>query len=375
VTAQLINVSDGCHLWSERYDREATDVFAIQDEISQGIADKLRVGIGQERRTARQPTEDMEAYNLYLRGRYFLSKWTPEGFARARPCFEQAVARDPGFALAYDALAEFYWHLGFFGIMPPKEAFSAGIWAALRAVEIDDSLAETHALIGMYRKELDFNWQEVRREMTRARELNPSSPTVRVRNVLSCLIPLQRLEEAVVEMKLVIESDPLSLFNRFWLLVTHSFARNDSDAAEQARFMLELDPAYWIGHWGSGLVSLLRERMDEAIFEFRRAAELSGNIPLMLGWLGMTLGLGGQDAEARALLDRLAEVSKTAYVPPSSFGWIHLALGNVDEVFTWMDRAIDARDPMMMPIQSYAFLDPLRNDPRFHALLRKMNLE
>jgi serine/threonine-protein kinase len=375
VTAQLINVSDACHLWSERYEREITDVFAIQDEISQVIADKLRVGLGQERRASRRPTENLEAYNLYLQGRYHLSKWTPEGFAKAKQCLEQAVAQDPGFALAYDALSEFYWFLGFFGLIPPKEAFSVGIWAALRALEIDDTMAETHALVGMYRKELDYNWPEVQREMKRALELNPSSPTVRLRNVLSGLMPLGRLEESVEEMKIVIQSDPLSLFNRWWLLVMYYLARDYDPALEQARFMIDLDSSYYVGHWGRGMLCLEKGMLREAISEFREAANLSGNVPLMLGWLGQALGKAGEAGEASALLDRLSEISRAAYVPPSSFAWIHLGLGNVGEAFTWMERAIDARDPMVMPIKSYPFLDPLRTDPRFHALLRKMNLE
>jgi serine/threonine protein kinase len=375
VTAQLVSAADGYHYWSERYDREMKDVFAVQDEICQAIVDRLRVGIAEERRTHREPTRDMEAYNLYLQGRYFLSKWTPEGFARARPCFEQAVARDPGFALAYDALAEFHWYLGFFGIVPPKEAFSTGIWAALRAVEIDDTLAETHALIGMYRKELDYNWPEVEREMKRALELNPASPTVRLRNVLSGLMPLGHLEESVREMKIVLESDPLSLFNRWWLCIMYYLSRDHAHAMEQARFMLDLDPDYYIGHWARGML-LLDERTGlEAITEFRLAAELSKYAPLMLGWLGLALGRAGETEEARALLLRLSEISCATYVPPSCFAWIHLELGNADDAFQWMDRAIDARDPMMMPIQSYPFLDSFRSDPRYHALLQKMNLE
>jgi len=375
VTAQLINVSDACHLWSERYEREITDVFAIQDEISQVIADKLRVGLGQERRTLKRPTENLEAYNLYLQGRYHLSKWTPEGFAKAKQFLEQAVARDPDFALAYDALSEFYWFLGFFGLIPPKEAFSVGIWAALRALEIDDTMAETHALVGMYRKELDYNWPEVQREMKRALELNPSSPTVRLRNVLSGLMPVGRLEESVEEMKIVIQSDPLSLFNRWWLLVMYYLARDYDPALEQARFMIDLDSSYYVGHWGRGMLCLEKGMLGEAISEYREAANLSGNVPLMLGWLGQALGMAGEAGEASALLDRLSEISRAAYVPPSSFAWIHLGLGNVGEAFTWMERAIDARDPMVMPIKSYPFLDPLRTDPRFRALLRKMNLE
>ena len=374
VTAQLINVSDGCHLWSERFEREITDVFAIQDEISQAIARKLRVGIGREGQAARRPTADLEAYNLYLQGRYHLSKWTPEGFARAQACFEQAIARDPDFALAYDALAEHHWYLGFFGILPPREAFSTGIWAALRAVEIDDTMAETHALIGMYRKELDYNWPEVQREIGRALELSPSSPVVRLRGALSGLMPSGELKESIEELKIVIESDPLSLFNRWWLAIMYYLARDNERAMEQVRFMIDLDPGYYVGHWAHAMVSLDKGAADEAVVELRKAAELSGNVPLMLGWLGMALARAGQAEEAGTLFDRLLEMSKVAYVPPSCLALIQLGLGAVDEAFTWMERAIEARDPMMIPIKSFPFLDPLRHDPRFHALLRKMNL-
>jgi len=375
VTAQLINVSDASHLWSERYDREITDVFAIQDEISQAIADKLRVGLGPERRAPKRSPGNLEAYNLYLQGRYHLSKFTPEGFAVARQSLEQAIALDPGFALAYDALAEFYWYLGLFGFIPPKDAFSTGIWAALRAVEIDDTLGETHSLVAMYRKELDYNWPEVHRENKRALELNPSSPTVRLRMAISELMPVGRLNEAVEGLKFVVEADPLSLFDRWWMCVMYYLARDNDRALEQARFMIDLNPSYYIGHWMRGMICLTKGPLEESVAGFREAAALSGNVPLMLGWLGMGLAKAGETAEAGALLGKLAEISRAAYVPPTCFAWTHLGLGHVDEAFTWIDRAVEGRDPIIVPIKSYPFLDPLRADPRFHALLRKMNLE
>jgi serine/threonine-protein kinase len=375
VTAQLINVSDASHIWSERYDRELMDVFAIQDEISQAIADKLRVDFGAERRSSKRSTKSPEAHNSYLQGRYHLAKFTPEGFAAAKQCFEQAIARDPGFALAYDGLAEFYWYLGLFGFAPPKDAFSTGIWAALRAVEIDDTLGDTHALVGMYRKELDYNWPEVRRENQRALELSPSSSVVRLRMAISELMPMGRLKDAVEAVKAAIEANPLSLFDRWWMSVMYYLSHDNDRALEQARFMIDLDPSYFVGHWMRGMICLAQGTLEESVAGFREAAARSGNAPLMLGWLGLGLAKAGQGAEARALLEKLTEISKTAYVPPTCFGWIHLGLGNVDEAFVWIDRAIEGRDPLIIPIKSYHFLDPLRADPRFQALLRKMNLE
>jgi serine/threonine-protein kinase len=154
------------------------------------------------------------------------------------------------------------------------------------------------------------------------------------------------------------------------------YLAHDYDRAlEHARFMIDLNPQYHIGHWMRGMICLAKGALEESVAAFREAAALSGNAPLMLGWLGLALAKAGQTGEARALLERLAEISKAAYVPPHCFGWINLGLGNFDEAFTWIDRAIEGRDPIIMPIKSYPFLDPLRGDPRFHALLRKMNLE
>ena len=375
VTAQLVKASDGYHLWSERYDREISDVFAVQDEISQSVADKLRGQMGRGPRAVRKPTEDLEAYNLYLQGRYHLYRWTPDGFAKGRQCFEQAIARDQEFALAYDSLAELYWFLGFFGVLPPREAFSTGVWAALRALEIDDTLAETHALLGMYRKELDYNWTEVQREMRRALELNPESPVVRLRNALSGLMPLGRIQEAVAEVEHALQSDPLSLFLQWWLAIMLYFGRHYDRALEQARRMLDLDPSYFLAHFVQAMVCLEMGRHQEALAASRRSADLSGGMPLSLGVLGLLYGRSGETGEARALLDRLEAMARATYVPPTSFAWIYFGLGDADNGFLWMERAVEARDPIIMPVKTFPFLDPLRTDPRYHALLRKMNLE
>jgi tetratricopeptide (TPR) repeat protein len=196
-----------------------------------------------------------------------------------------------------------------------------------------------------------------------------------LRNAVSGLLPLGRLQEAAAEIERALESDPLSLFMRWWLAVMLTFGRQYDRAMEQTRLMLELDPNCHLGHFAAGLVYLERRMFDEGIAAFRKAAELSGGAPLMLGWLGVALAQAGDTAGARAMLERLHEMARVAYVPPTSFAWLHLGLGETDSAFTWMERAIDARDPMIMPIKSYAFLDALRPDPRYLALLRKMNLE
>ena len=376
LNVQVIQTSDQTHLWAKSYDAELRDAFNTLSAIAQAIAAQLGITpTGDKLRAARKPTEHLPAYNLYLLGRYHMYRATPEDMAKAKRCFEDAIARDPEFALAYDSLAEIHWYLGFMGVAPPKEACATGVFYALRALEIDNTLGETHALLGMYREELDYNWPEVDREMARARELNPASPVVRLRYALSGLMPQGRIEEAAAEIERALEWDPLSTIARFWLGLMRVFERRCDQAIEQGRLLLELDPTYYPGYFVIGVAFRGKRMFEEAIAAHRRAAELSGGSPVMLGWLGLALARSGSTGEARAILDRLHLIAREAYVPPTSFAWIHLGFGETDSFFTWMDRAIDARDHHLMPIKSYPFLDPIRADPRYRALLAKMNLK
>lgn len=384
INVQLIQVADQSHIFAQKYQAGLGDLFSVECSAAEAIAAHLDLGPLAEGlrpegasppRERRKPTEDLAAYNAYIQGRYHLNKYTPEGLAKARQYLEEALRRDPELALASDALGELYWYLGFFGLAPPREACSTGLFYALRAVEIDSNLAETHALIGMYRKELDYNWPEVEREMRRALELDPTSPVVRMRRAHSGLMPLGRLEEAVAELQRALERDPFSHLTRIWLAVLLWLGRDFDRSVEQAHRALDLDGANFMGHLVMGQARTMRRQFEEAIPALQRATELSGSSPAVLGWLGLALGQSGSSAEARKLLERLHGMATQAYVPPTSFAWIHLGLGEIDEAFAWMDRAIEARDPMIVPIKSYCFLDPLRADPRFAALLRKMRLE
>ena len=372
INVQLIEVRDQTHLWTGQYHADLREIFDIESAAVQAIA--AQIGITAHR-AARKPTKDLEAYNLYIQGRYHLERGTPGGYAKARQCFEQAVARDPEFALAYDSLAEFHWTMGFMGFVPPKEALSAGIFHVLRALEIDNTLAETHALLAQYRKQLDFDWSQVHREMNRAQQLNPASPVVRLRHAVTGLMPHGRMEEAIREVETALELDPLSPNTRGWLGVMLWLGRVYDRGIEQGRLMIELDPTGWRGDFVIGLCWREKRMFDEAVAAHRRATELSGGTPLVLGWLGLALAESGNAVEARAMLERFRAIAAQGYVPPTSFAWIHLGLGDTDHFFACMDRAIDARDHMLMPIKTYPFLDPIRSDPRYLALLRRMNLE
>jgi TolB-like protein len=378
INIQLIQTSDQTHLFAERRDCEIRELFRLQASIAEDIAGQIpgvssRLEIGHRGR--KKPTDDVVAYQLYLQGRQHMYKETPEGLAKAKQSFEQAIARDPRFALAYDALGESHWWTGFFGYVPPKEAFSTGLWAALRAIEIDSTLAETHGLLGQLRQQLDYNWLEVRRELTRAMELNPSSPLVRFRFAGSGLLPQGQLREGITQLEYALELDPLSLLLRCWMSVFLWLARDYERALEAARLFERLAPDSYIAQFMIGHICRDSERLHEAIAAQRLAVEWSGGAPQMIGWLGFSLARSGNTTEARLLLDRLHVIAGQAYVSPTCFAFIHLGLNEIDDAFLWMERAIDERDPIMIPIKTYPFLDPLRTDARFAVLLRKMNLE
>jgi TolB-like protein/Tfp pilus assembly protein PilF len=383
LNAQLIRANDQTHQWAQRYDGELHEVFTMQSGVAHGIA--AHIGIAPAASEARdgsggfgrprKPTNDLTAYNLFLQGRHHLYKGAFTILAKAREHLEAAVARDPEFALAYDSLGELHWVLGFYGLMRPKEACSIGLCHALRALEIDNSLAETHALVGQFRKQVDFNWVEAEREMRRALELNPTSPVVVYRHAASYLLPQGRLAEAAAGLERVLEYDPLDLNVRTWLGVLHWIAGRHVVAAEQLHQALEIDANYPLAVHILGLNRLTERRFDEALALLRRSVELHLGSPMVLGWLGLALAQSGNRSEALSLLQKLHAMAERTYVPATSFAWTHLGLGHIDETFVWLDRAVEERDHMMTPIKTYPFFDPIRGDPRFTALVRKMNLD
>ncbi len=382
INVQLVQTSDQTHLFARKYEARLRDIFNTQACIAQAIASsipstsgKLNIaepGVGRRRR---KPTEDPVAYNLYLQGRYQMRQAIPASLAAAKEYFERALARDPQFALAYYALAEMHWWTGFQGFVRPKDAFSTGVFAALRAIEVDPSLAQAHALLGSYRKELDYNWPEVHREMRLALELDPSSPEALFCYAGSYLMAQGRLQESLETLQGALELDPLSQLVRWGLTLDLYLARLYERALEQVEISIGIDPSYFFSYFWAGLVRGEQGNFDEAIAALRTGIQLSGGAPLVWGALGLTLGRSGRTQEARKVLSELHAMASQMYVLPSSFAWIHIGLGEVDQAFTWMERAIDDRDPIIVPIKNYPFLDPFREDLRFHALLRKMNLD
>jgi TolB-like protein/tetratricopeptide (TPR) repeat protein len=384
LSVQLVRAADQTHVFARRREVTLADMFELERTIVREIGEQLGVvpapkGPGAseavDARPPKRPTGDLVAYNSYIQGRYYLDRGeSPESWKKARELLEAAIARDPQFALAYDALAQLWWTAGFFAFMPPREALSIGVVHALRAVEIDNSLAEAHALLAQYLKQLAYDWTVVEREMALALELNPVSPTVLTRHATTWLMPFGRLDEAVAELERALDLDPLAILPRIWLEVMLGLNRQYDRAIEQGRLVLEIAPGHFIGYFTIGTVYHEAGMFDVAIGALRKAVDLTGGAPLMLGWLGLALADSGDRAAARAILDRLRTMPPGVYVPPSSYAWIHLGLDEIDEFFRRMDQAIEDRDHLIMAIKTYPFLDRVRDDCRYAALLHRMNL-
>jgi TolB-like protein/Tfp pilus assembly protein PilF len=374
VTAQLIDVRSHCHVWSERYDRALSGLFDIQGEIAEGIARRLELTLDGLAVRSASPTTSMEAYSRYLEGRHHFLRGTREGMDRARQCFGEALRLDPRFAGAHDALSEVYWSLGFYGMAAPKEAFTLAFWESLRALELDDRSGETHALLAMLRKEVDYDWSEVDREFARALELAPRSPVVRFRRAICGLLSRGHAAEAASELEHVVENDPLSIHVRWWLAATYWFSRQPGRAREQAERMADIDPRHPLTHMIFGTCQLSLGDLAASVASYEKAAELGGRLPWLLGWLGLACGLSGRRDRGRALREELVALSAGAYVPPFSIALVSLGLADLDDAFKWMDLAVEARDPFVIPLLTYPILDPFRSDPRYWRLLAKMNL-
>jgi serine/threonine-protein kinase len=380
VTAQLVSAKDGYHLWSQRFDREMTDIFAIQDEIAQAIVEKLRVRLTTVRPLVKRYTENPEAYDLCLRARYHIFKLTQEGREAGRRYCEQAVAMDPRYALAYVVLAESYFWDGFWGYTPPRDGFARAKSAALDALRLDDSFADAHSALGTVLGSGEFDWPGAEREFMKAQALNrPAAPAgydYAWYYSMYFLLPLGRVREAFAEIERALVRDPLDPFYnalKGYLL----FALRESEPAiAHLRHTIDLDPTFFFSYWFLSIVYAREGRIAEAIAVSERARALSGGTAVTIGDLGKVYALAGRTAEARHLLAELATRRQSGYVPASAFLFVHAGLGERDAALDWMARGVDERDPILMTsLKVSPSYDPLRPHPVYRELLRRMLVE
>jgi len=375
ITAQLIDVSSGYHLWSERFDRELDDVFAIQDEIARAIADKLQVTLAASvaEQLVRPPTKNLEAYDLYLKGRHFVNLGG-EGPLKGLEYFQQALTCDPEYALAYAGIAEAYNWLGNTGILRPKEAMPQAREAAMRALELDETLAEAYLSLGWLAWTYDFEWSNAEKQFLRALELNPGLP--QLHSLFGFfLASMGRFDESLSELRHGIDLDPLSQFGHILLGQILAFLGRFPDAMDPLRTALELDPTSWLANNIIGMAYRLDSNYPEAKEALGAAIALAGRHPWTLNELALTYAASGDRDQAEAIYEELVERSRDEYVAPASLSYITAGLGRADEAFEWLDRAYEERDATLNWVSIIPHLDPLRDDPRFAVLLERMGLE
>jgi serine/threonine-protein kinase len=375
IRTELVDTTDGSRLWGEQYNRKMTDIFAIQDEIAREISEKLRFKLtGEEQKQiAKRHTDNPEAYRLYLKGRYNWNKRTPEGFKLGIEYFREAIDLDSGYALAYAGLADSYNMLGNYSELAPRDAFPRAKTAAIKALRIDETLAEARASLAYAMNGYDWDWKSAGAEFKRAIELKPNYATAHYWYATVHLAALGKLDEAISEMTEAKELDPLSLIINTNLGWIYYFARRYDDAVKQIYKALEIDENFNVAYFKLGQVYERQGRYEEAIAQYRRAMQLSSNLWIMPG-LGHALAMTGQQDEARHLLDELLRMSRERYVSPYFVAEIYRGLGEIDLTFEWLDKAYEHHSDWLVWLGVEPALDGLRSDPRFTDLMRRVGL-
>ena len=376
ITAQLINISDGYHLWSEKYDRDIEEIFAIQDEISLAIVDNLKLKLLRKEKAQlmKRYTEDQEAYSLYLKGRYFWNRRYEGGLQKAIEYFQKAIEKDSIFVLAYAGIADCLCVMGTYDWIPPKEAYPNAKAATLRALDIDNTLPEAHASLGWIKMFYDWDWAAAEKAFKRAIELNPNYATAHEWYAMF-LAPMGRFDEAISELKKAQELDPLSLIIHAIGGYVYSFAGLTDKAIECCHKTIEMDPNFMLTYFFLGNAYSWNSLWKEAISAFQKLAALSGDSPLALGFLGFAYGMGGQKAEAQKILHRLNRLSKDGDAFPFFKLTVHIGLGDRVQALGWLEKAYDEKASMLALIKFWPLVDSLRQESRFKALLKKMRLE
>jgi serine/threonine protein kinase/tetratricopeptide (TPR) repeat protein len=375
IVAQLIDGASDEHLWAETYDRDLTDIFAIQTDVALQIAAALRAELSSEEkeRVTRQPTADLEAYELYLRGRSWLTRFTLEGFRRGLANFERAIARDPGFALAHASVAQVYVEQIIQGNvgMSPEDSIRLAKEAVARALELDGELAEAHEIAGLVLFVFDFDWPRAEREILKALELSPGSADVH--DHYSWLLgSLGRFDEALREVRRARELDPLSVQSD--VATTLLRAGRFEEALEDARRSVESEPGFPRCHSNLGWALIKLGRTAEGMASLERAEELSPDSTMFLAQLGQARAMAGETDQARRILAQLHYLAKSQFVSPYHFAYVHTGLGEADAAIGWLERAFERRSGAIYGIKGSFLFTALRGHSRFEVLLGRMNL-
>ncbi|HJQ25114.1 MAG TPA: winged helix-turn-helix domain-containing protein [Blastocatellia bacterium] len=374
VTVQLVSVGENRHLWGETFDEKFTDMLALEDSISERVADALALRLsGSERaRLAKHYTDNPEAYQLYLKGRYHAGKVTKEGFDKSIAYFNQAITLDPKYALAYEGLA-FAYSLSGDVLLPAKEAMPKAGEAARRALALDDTIAEAHSDLGLVHFWYDWDWPGAERELQRAIELNPNQVTTHnwYAFFLTCM---GRFDEAMAENKRAQEIDPLHSDLELELGLNAYLARHYDEAIAHLRSAIEIEPNHWPPYANLGRAYEAKGAPNEAIAALVRARQIEADVPEILGNLGHVYAAAGQRAEAARILAELQSAGRRGYVEPYNVALVYAGLGDKEQAFAWLEKAFAERSFYITWLKVDPELDGLRGDRRFADLLRRAGL-
>ncbi len=372
VNVQLVNALNDAHLWAETYDRRLIDIFSVESEIAKAIVESLQAKLTRSEQSsiAKAPTADPEAYELYLKGRFFWNKRSGVDLRKAIDYFNQAVAKDPNYALAYAGLADSYMLLPNYGGTSARESIAPARSAITKALALDDSLAEAHASLGLL-DTLELRLERAVGDFERAIELKPNYATAHHWLMLGQL-SLGRFDQAIAEGKRAIELDPLSLIINADYAWAYACAHRFDEAEKQARKNLEIDPRFFLAHYYLGGILQRKGRLDEAIPEFQKSVELNDDA-YSIAMLGQAYARNGQKDEAQKILSRLTDEAKSRYVAPYASAVLYLGLGDKERALAELERAYQTGDNnYLFVLKVDPMTDELRGDPRFEALVQKI---
>jgi tetratricopeptide (TPR) repeat protein len=376
IRAELVDIANDRQLWGDKYARQLADIFFLEQQIATEISDalKLQLTSADRDRLGKAGTEDPEAHRLYLKGRYLWNKRSEEGLESSIGYFQKAIERDPTYALAHSGVADSYAVLAGFGFLSPKEALPKAKAAALRAVEIDSTLAEAHACLAWILGSYDWDFSGAEREFKKAIESDPSYATAYHWYSFQ-LARMGRMGEAIAASERAVELDPLSPMIAANLAYRYFVNREYETAERQCSKVVKMDADFSWAHTVLGLISTQQAMYEKAIDQLALGARLSGDSHEALMYLGYGLAVAGKTDDARKILDEFAQRARRRYVAPCCFALIHVGLGDRKEAFEWLDKAYEARDTYLCYQLFEPSYDTIRNDPRFDALLRRIGLD
>jgi tetratricopeptide (TPR) repeat protein len=376
IQTELVDVAEVSQIWGRQYQRKLSEIIAVQEEIANEVSEKLRLRpTGEEqKRLTRRYTENAEAHQLYLKGRYWWNRRTAQTLQRAIGYFQQAIEKDPGYALAWTGLADCYGVYSYYGVLSSEDSMPRARQAAMRALAIDDTLAEAHASLAYVKRHYEWDWPGAEREFKRAIDLNPHYATAH-QWYGTTLSGMGRLDEAMGELKRAQESDPLSPIIGAEVGRGFYYARQYDRAIKQLRKVLdEIDPNFAAAHWYLGMVHEQKAMFGEALAEFQTWQGLSGGDPAALGALGHAYAVSGKRDQARKALTELKDLSRSRYVAPFDVAVLYIGLGEKDQVLEWLEKAFADHSAWMAWLNVDPRFDTLRGDPRYRDLLRRMGL-